>query len=600
MKQILKETEKFNFLIDSFKQDRIDPYDTANEKGELSRWFKTKLMSYKDSLDSTLDKLTLAKVLRERTETTQLSTDHALADKIYKASKALFDDKGEKDREIYLEDLTTIKCWFEDHLDEPDGHLIGLTVDEEVYEMFLQYEKEHDIFEQLADNNVRYMQRGRVELKNYESWRVMRKGSIIIDRDQKIFLRVVKDVRIINKNTVIDVYRNRDENKIRSITVKDIILMPSEAVNPSNYASNNCGCLVKDREKEMIKEVIESFDTVLEDGLEEKFGIMFKHKEYFTRKDLPVLTDSYLKFNALQKKDKDAFAKEYAKVLKQKIDTKKMEVGMEKGYVYYPSWKRERSVLGVDETKWILQKLDDWKIELQGYKNEVEKQTTSLLQQLAYDSYTEKRDTAVKNAFIKYMRKYGFIPDTFDDQVAMKCPKQIETIYSNKLILDKILIDLYQDPEFEGFLEKQIEVIKKFTNIYLTKVGIVVNELMNKEVEIPSNYEALFEVAKEYVKKNPQEQVSKGLKRVIGIYETIVFKESEPNTPLHETCYGKIAMKTFYSMQNEFDAVYHMWGYDAFYKFHKEKIYERKSETDKCANAQCIQAQLRLFESRKV
>ena len=147
MKQILKETEKFNFLIDSFKQDRIDPYDTANEKGELSRWFKTKLMSYKDSLDSTLDKLTLAKVLRERTETTQLITDHASADKIYKASKALFDDKGEKDREIYLEDLTTIKCWFEDHLDEPDGHLIGLTVDEEVYEMFLQYEKEHDIFE---------------------------------------------------------------------------------------------------------------------------------------------------------------------------------------------------------------------------------------------------------------------------------------------------------------------------------------------------------------------------------------------------------------------------------------------------------------------
>ena len=28
----IKETEKFNFLIDSFKQDRIDPFDEADKK----------------------------------------------------------------------------------------------------------------------------------------------------------------------------------------------------------------------------------------------------------------------------------------------------------------------------------------------------------------------------------------------------------------------------------------------------------------------------------------------------------------------------------------------------------------------------------------
>ena len=43
-----------------------------------------------------------------------------------------------------------------------------------------------------------------------------------------------------------------------------------------------------------------------------------------------------------------------------------------------------------------------------------------------------------------------------------------------------------------------------------------------------------------------------------------------------------------------------MWGYDAFYKFHREAEYESKSETDKCASMQSIQQQLKLFESRKV
>ena len=135
MKNISKETEKFNFLIDSFKQDRIDPYHEAEQKGELARWFRTKLMSFKDGLNVTLTKEMLSNMLRERTETTALSIDHALADKFCKAARALFAEEGLQSTSPYFEDLKVIKNWFEDHIDEPDGHLLGLTVDEEVFKM---------------------------------------------------------------------------------------------------------------------------------------------------------------------------------------------------------------------------------------------------------------------------------------------------------------------------------------------------------------------------------------------------------------------------------------------------------------------------------
>lgn len=600
MKQVPKETEKFNFLIDSFKQDRIDPYDEAEKKGELARWFRTKLNSYKDGLSITLTKDVLARILRERTETTSMSVDHQLADKFYKSSKALYLEEGRNSESSYMTDLTTIFMWFDDHIDEPDGHLLGLTVDDEVYDIMIQYEKENGFFEILADNNIQYMRRGRIALNGYESWRVLRKGSIVIYKEERIFARIAKDVRIINENTPIIIYPNREESKIISLTVKDVIIMPSKSVNPANYVANNCGCLVKDREKQIVKEVLASFEETLIEGLKNDMQIDVRSKEYFTRLDFLELSQSFERFTKLTKEKRNKFIQKYIGILKQKLETKKMEIGMEKGYIYYPSWKRERNGVYVDENKFISGKLDEYKIELQGYKNEVEKQPTSMLQQLSYDSFQEKRDTAVKNAFIQYLRKFGFVPDSFDDQVAMKCPKSVETIYSNKIILDTILIDLYRDPQFEEFLQNQIGYIRRQSDIYISKMMIVLNEIVNQITYEPVDYEEMIEEARKHASKKPSEQQSKGIVRAINIYEQIKYVESEPNTPLHETCYGKIAMKIFYTMQNEFDAVYHMWGYDAFYKFHKEAEYEHKSETDKCASIQSIQQQLKLFESRKV
>ena len=225
MKQVSKETEKFNFLIDSFKQDRIDPYKEAEEKGELARWFRTKLTSFKDGLSSTLTKDLLAKILRERTETTAMSVDHHLADKFYLSSSALLKEEGMNSSASFMSDLITIVNWFEDHIDEPDSHLLGLTVDDEVYDIMTQHYKEHGLFEIIADNNIRYMQRGRVNLSGYESWRILRKGSIVIYLDQRVFGRVVKDVRIINENTPIEIYANREESSIISLTVKEVYVM---------------------------------------------------------------------------------------------------------------------------------------------------------------------------------------------------------------------------------------------------------------------------------------------------------------------------------------------------------------------------------------
>ena len=535
MKSVAKETEKFNFLVDSFKQDRIDPFNEAEEKGELARWFRTKLMSFKDGLSQSLTTEMLAQILRERTETTALSIDHHLADKFFRSSNALFKEEGSSDANC-VEDLKTIRNWFDHHIDEPDGHLLGLTVDDEVFEIMTQYYREHTVFETLADNSIHYAQRGRVSLNGYESWRILRRGAIVIYLEQKVFARVVKDVRIINENTPIEIYPNREESTIVSLRLKDVLLMPSEAVNPANYAANNCGCLVKDREKTIVREVLNSFDDVLMDGMKAELDIDVRPKEYFTRMDYQNLLSSFEKFSKLAKDKKNKFVQKYIGILKQKIETKKMEIGMESGYIYYPSWKRERNGVYVDEMKFITQKLDDYKIELQGYKNEVEKQPQSLLQQLSFDSFTEKRDNAVKNAFINYMKKFGFVPDSFDDQVAMKCPKNIETIYSNKIILDSILIDLYKDPLFTEFLEQQIGYIRRQTDNYIMKLMVVMNEIVNQVIMEPPDFDLMVEEATKFAAKKPSEQVSKGLKRVCNVYESIKYEVPEPGTPLHETC----------------------------------------------------------------
>ena len=53
-------------------------------------------------------------------------------------------------------------------------------------------------------------------------------------------------------------------------------------------------------------------------------------------------------------------------------------------------------------------------------------------------------------------------------------------------------------------------------------------------------------------------------------------------------------------MQNEFSSIYLMWGYDAFFKFHREADYESKREGEKSAVMRSIQNILRSFESRKI
>ncbi|EDR29743.1 hypothetical protein EDI_251800 [Entamoeba dispar SAW760] len=595
MKSFSNETERFNFLIDSFKPDRMDPYDEAVAKNELGKWFKIKILTFKDGGNISLDRSLLAKILRERTEIMGTSIDTTLADKLLKASTALYKFEEDKERNEYINDVLTIKKWYEDYLDEPDNHLIGLKVKDEIISILEKYNQIHNIFEQLADNNIKYTQRGRIQMNSYESWRIMRKGSIIILKEQQIFGRVCKDFRIINENTRIQVYVSQEDNNCIEVYIKDIFLMPTESVNPSKYPSNNCGILVQDIEKKIGNEVINSFELVLIEGLKKNFDIDIPKNETLTRINLTRISQSYNTFINLSREQKDNFIKEYGKILKQKISEQYMKFGIDKKHNYYPSWKMDRIGISIDEYKWVHQKLDELKLDLQGINTEIEKQPISLLQQSSIDSFSEKRDNSIKEALINYLKKFGFIPNSFDDQVAMKCPKSIETIYSNKIILDKFAFCLYEEPSFKEFLKEQIEKVKNFNESYIKKLGVVLNELLNHNINIPDNYETLIKQANDFAIQNPLDPNSKGFIRIIEVYNKICYEETNQDTPLHKTKYGKIVMNVLYSLQNEFDSIYNMWGNDAFFKFHNNSIYEEKNEQDSCAWMQSIQQQLKIY-----
>ncbi|GAB1226614.1 hypothetical protein ENUP19_0298G0069 [Entamoeba nuttalli] len=595
MKVISNETERFNFLIDSFKSDRMDPYDEAVAKNELGKWFKIKIMTFKDGGNVSLDRSLLAKILRERTEMMGTSIDTVLADKLLKASTALYNFEEDKERNEYINDVLVIKTWYEDCLDEPDNHLIGLKVKDEIISILEKYNQTHGIFEQLADNNIKYTQRGRIKMSTYESWRIMRKGSIIVLKEQRIFGRVCKDFRVVNENTMIQVCVSREDNNCIEVHIKDIFLMPTESVNPSKYSTNNCGSLVQDIEKQIGDEVINSFEPVLIEGLKKKFDIDIPKNETLTRVNLNRISQSYNTFMNLSREQKDNFTKEYGQILKQKITEQCMKVGIDKKHNYYPSWKKDRIGISIDEYKWVHQKLEELKIDLQGINSEIEKQTTSLLQQSSIDSFNEKRDSSIKEALINYLKTFGFIPNSFDDQVAMKCPKSVETIYSNKMILDKFAFCLYEEPSFEKFMKEQIEKVKVFNENYIKKLGVVLNELLNHNINVPDNYETLMKQANDFATQNPSDPNSKGFIRVVELYNKICYEEANQETPLHKTKYGKTVMNVLYSLQNEFDSIYNMWGSDAFFKFHSNSIYEEKSEQDSCAWMQSIEQQLKMY-----
>ncbi|KAL7715953.1 Uncharacterized protein QTN25_006646 [Entamoeba marina] len=597
MRAISAECENFNFLMDSFKTGRMDSYEEAVEKGDLARWMKTKLTSFLEKYTDPLDKQGLAKLFRERTESNGFSVEHKLADQIVNALNALYESSNEKDS--YFNALMAMKNWFEDHLDEPDGHLIGLGVDEEAFTIIQNYCKVHSIMEQLADNNIRWQQRGRIHMKGYEAWRILRKGAIVIWKENNTFCRVVKDVRVIDESTIVDVYVNREETSVTNVRVADIILMPSDAVNPGSYASSNCGSLVKDREKEMLKDVLVVIEKSMEKAIKKQFDIKRIERYTSTRHDLKRLTKMSTTFDEMPRDVFDKLVRSQAELLHSKVATKKEEFNMEKGYIYYPSWKRDRQGVKIDEIGWVKQKYNEWKSELQGCRNEVEKQPQTLTQQLALDNFNERREVAVKNAFIEYLGKFGFVADSFDDQVAMKCPKQVETIYSNKNILDTVLLNLYQDKSFEEFLQKQIDVISVMTSTFMKKIMSLLNELINSNSKTPTDYNVMIEQANQYIQQHQSDPQAKSVSRLLDTYQQVAPDEKLPPTPLLETTYGKVATKVFYSMQNEYSSVYHLWGHEAFYKYHKQAKYEDKADVNNCALNCSLLSQLRVNESRK-
>lgn len=540
------------------------------------------------------------RVTRERTEVSQFCIDHETADKLYTALNAIVDNGNDPQNMLLINDASVLKQWFEHHLDEPDNHLVGMIADSGVINILEEFSRRHSPFEIIADNNIVYAQRGRVSLDGYESWRTLRRGSVVILKESRVFGRITKDVRIINEYTKVDVFVNREESTTETHCVGDMFIMPSKSVDPKTYLSSTCACLVRDREKETVRDVLNKFEKDLEEGVRKELGIVVPDRSCLTRMDLSTLNKDFDVFAGMTKETRDSFTMKYATMLKQKIQAKQTELDMEKGYVHYPSVAREKLGVRLDEYKWVMKQMEDLKMEITGCKNEVEKQTDILLQQLSVDGFVERRDTAVKNGFVSYLTKFGFVPDSIDEQVAMKCPKNVETIYSNKLIMDRVMLNPFSDPEFETVLKDQTELIRSLTEKYLKKVVVVLNELLNGVVDVPSSYDGIMKQASERADQNPDDATCKGYKRLAALYEQIKYQEPAPGTPLQETRNGVMAMKVLHTMQNEIDSVYHMWGYDAFYGFAKSVRYEDKSAVDRCAFNQSIIQKLREFESEKV
>ena len=207
MKKTTDDIDLFSLLIESF----VPPEQTTNElaasklvsvelskdANECAKVMKSKLMMYIEKHPEPLTRAELQTLFYERTESRNFSTTSETADRFLKAALALYEKAGDKERNEYIETLTTFKEWFEDHLDEPDSILIGLQANDKTFDIMSSYYQKHTFYEVLLDNYQTYKIRGRNTFTGYQAWKILRSGSIVLVKESRIFGRVASDVRLL-------------------------------------------------------------------------------------------------------------------------------------------------------------------------------------------------------------------------------------------------------------------------------------------------------------------------------------------------------------------------------------------------------------------
>ncbi|BFU21058.1 hypothetical protein EHI8A_030490 [Entamoeba histolytica HM-1:IMSS-B] len=508
-----------------------------------------------------------------------------IGDRIAEASLLAYNAEEDKEKK---EMIQIVKEHFNINIDDPENTAIGNYACDKLVQVLKFHCNQIGIRASIIDVNISHENRRKntsyfTKDCSFDAWKILRRGTIVLYKmsaGEYQFARVAKDCRLVNEIMDVPLYISADETKQIGICWKELLIVPSEVVDPNSFGGS-LSAICKDCAEVMMIKIMNEMNDFVMNKLNTDFKIdvsVLCKKDNLTRRSVKKIKSVQEQLKGLSENTLSDFYEEVTETLRVKLSSMVDLVrrGVVPTYVVFQNRPKRDIIMGVAYLEWARNKYSQILKNTDKLIKVLSKEKELILNGSLPNEMKEWQQQILSEKSMELLSEYGF-----DDSIVLNNSTNIEGVLYNKFVIDQLLSNLNEpsiDKEIQTLLT---EMTDKLLNYFakLRSTAVSVSKLGDKG----KSDEQIIELLTTFIASNKEEPVDSSLQLIVDemkrVLDLIKSSDKQHNNKEEEKGIYALFVDILQNLSQQYSDCIEQ-NKEAIERFNEEPYIEKKQNID--------------------